>query len=223
MEISALVDAAAAQTKTQTAATSLSQNFDTFLTLLTTQLRNQDPLEPLKSNEFTQQLVQFSSVEQQIAANKNLETLIAATALNNSNSAINYLGKEVEAIGNVADLKDSEAIWSYTLADNAPETTFRVLDQTGRTVFQTTQDVPKGSGVFNWDGNDQNGIQLPEGAYILKITANDDIGNPVSATTMTQGIVTAIDLTSTDPLLKVGGALVRFSEIIAVRQINPEI
>lgn len=224
MDIAAIAEAtAASQTKTQTATTGLAQNFDTFLTLLTTQLRNQDPLEPLKSNEFTQQLVQFSAVEQQIAVNKNLETLIAATALSNSNAAVSYLGKEVEAIGNVGELKNSEATWSYTLAGNAPETTFSVIDKTGRTVFQTTQDIPKGTGVFIWDGKDQNGVDQPEGSYILKIIANDAAGNPVSSTTMTQGIVTAIDLTSTDPLLKVGGALVRFSEIIAVRQPSPAI
>jgi hypothetical protein len=72
---------------------SLSGNFETFLTLLTTQLKNQDPLSPMDSNQFTQQLVQFSQVEQQINSNKNLESLIALTKSQSATSAVSYLGK----------------------------------------------------------------------------------------------------------------------------------
>lgn len=218
MDIAALAAAAQGQAKSEAAQTSLATNFDTFLTLLTTQLQNQDPLEPLKSNEFTQQLVQFSGVEQQIAMNQNLETLITATALNNANFAVNYLGKEVEAIGNAAELANAEATWSYTLSDDAPDTSFLVIDQTGRTVFTATESLDKGTGTFTWDGKDNNGVAQPDGTYFLKIVANDADGNPVGATPMTQGIVTAVDMTSTDPLLKIGGALVRFSEVLAVRE-----
>jgi len=217
MEIAAI---AAAQGNTQSTQDQkvLATNFDTFLTLLTTQLQNQDPLEPLKSNEFTQQLVQFSSVEQQIAANKNLEQLITTTALANSNSAVNYLGKEVEALSNLADLADGAAKWSYTLGADAPTTTFSVIDATGKTVFQTTQDLKAGTGTFTWDGKNSQGGTEPDGTYIIKVEPLDAEGNPVAHSTMTQGIVTAVDLTSVDPLLKVGGALVRFSEVIAVRE-----
>ena len=74
---------------------SLASNFDTFLTLLTTQLQHQDPLSPMDSTEFTQQLVQFSSVEQQISANKNLESLIALTKSRSSADAVSYLGKSL--------------------------------------------------------------------------------------------------------------------------------
>src|SRR5215469_6276624 len=87
------------QTPTPSVATSskkqLSANFDTFLTLLTTQLQNQDPLQPMDSNQFTQQLVQFSQVEQQINSNQNLETLISATKNQTSQSAVSYLGKSL--------------------------------------------------------------------------------------------------------------------------------
>src|ERR1051326_9398368 len=93
----------AASTASQTAASTggsaadaqktLSSNFDTFLTLLTTQLKNQDPLQPMDSNQFTQQLVQFSQVEQQINSNKNLESLISLTKSQTTTAAVSYLGK----------------------------------------------------------------------------------------------------------------------------------
>src|SRR5215470_14788285 len=73
----------------------LSSNFDTFLTLLTTQLQNQDPLQPMDSNQFTQQLVEFSQVEQQINSNKNLESLISLTKYQTNQSAVSYLGKDL--------------------------------------------------------------------------------------------------------------------------------
>src|ERR1044071_1210572 len=71
----------------------LASNFDTFLSLLTTQLKNQDPMSPMDSNQFTQQLVQFSQVEQQINSNKNLESLIALTKSQTTTAAVSYLGK----------------------------------------------------------------------------------------------------------------------------------
>ena len=92
-----------------TASAALDTNFNTFLTLLTTQLRHQDPLNPLESNEFTQQLVQFSGVEQSIQTNRQLESLLAVASATSSSQAVSYIGKEVDAVSNVAELKDGEA------------------------------------------------------------------------------------------------------------------
>src|SRR6267142_4445505 len=95
MDVNSATAAAAAPTPSGavSAQKSLSTNFNTFLTLLTTQLKNQDPLAPMDSNQFTQQLVQFSQVEQQINANKNLESLISLTKNQASVNAVSYLGK----------------------------------------------------------------------------------------------------------------------------------
>src|SRR5580692_10651622 len=82
----------------------LSGNFDTFLTLLTTQLKNQDPTSPMDSNEFTQQLVEFSQVEQQIDTNTNLQTLITQGQSQSGAYATGYLGKSVSITNGNASL-----------------------------------------------------------------------------------------------------------------------
>ncbi len=97
---------------------SLSENFDAFLTLLTSQLQNQDPLDPMDSSEFTNQLVQFSAVEQQIQANQNLETLIQLQNAQSAANAVGYIGKDVEVPSSQIMLQDGEAKFAYTLADS---------------------------------------------------------------------------------------------------------
>jgi flagellar basal-body rod modification protein FlgD len=82
-------------TSTPDAMAQLSGNFSTFLTLLTTQLKNQDPTSPMDSNQFTQQLVEFSQVEQQINTNTNLQTLISQGTAQSAAYATGYLGKTV--------------------------------------------------------------------------------------------------------------------------------
>src|SRR6185312_7829343 len=113
----------------------LSANFDTFLTLLTTQLKNQDPLSPMDSNHFTQQLVQFSQVEQQINANKNLESLIALTKSRSAADAVSYLGKTLTLTDGNAALMNGQAKWAYTLDTDAATTTLTVLGAKGHVVF----------------------------------------------------------------------------------------
>ena len=119
MEVDPLL--AGSGSSTSFATSSLAENFDTFLTLLTVQLQNQDPLDPLDTNEFTSQLVQFTAVEQAIATNNNLESLIGLTELSHAATRISYLGKEVEAPGSTSYLTDGKAEWSYVLDDEATD------------------------------------------------------------------------------------------------------
>ena len=102
----------------------LSSNFDTFLTLLTTQLQNQDPLQPMDSNQFTQQLVQFSQVEQQINSNKNLESLIALTKSQTATNAVPYLGKTLTLTDGTAAVIGGQAQWTYTVPNTVGPTKF---------------------------------------------------------------------------------------------------
>src|SRR5690606_23284274 len=100
----------------------IADNFDTFLLLLTTQLQNQNPLEPLDTNAFTQQLVQFSSVEQQLKTNEFLQAMLAATQAGQSGQAVSYIGKTVTSSGAQAELRNGAAVWSYTASADAPNT-----------------------------------------------------------------------------------------------------
>src|ERR1700687_1118803 len=117
------------------ATTTLASNLATFLTLLTTQLKNQDPLSPMDSAQFTQQLVQFSQVEQSINANQNLEKLITLTKARAGSDAVNYLGKTVTVTDGSAGLKSGQALWGYSLASDSAATRLTIADSKGHTVY----------------------------------------------------------------------------------------
>lgn len=204
--------------KSSAASAALAGNFDTFLRLLTTQLMHQDPTNPMSSDQFTQQLVQMSGVEQSIQTNRNLELLLIANSVQNANLAVSLLGKEVTGSGTGALLENGEARWSFATAADAPDTILQVINSDGATVYTERMSADKGSHQFTWDGKDANGSTLPDGTYFLKVTANSATGAPVAVDTRTTGIVTAIDMSSTDPLLTINGAQIRYSQITAVKQ-----
>lgn len=195
----------------------IADNFDSFLSLLTTQLKNQNPLEPLDTNEFTAQLVQFTSVEQSITTNKNLEQLIALSVTNAFTSAVGYIGKTVSAAGNIVQLSNGSATWNYTLSKGAPETTFTVHDANGQPVFTETRSANEGTNAFVWNGLLENGTQAPDGAYSITIQANDADGNNVSVSTETEGVVEAVDLTGTEPVLTVNGQQIALSSVKSIK------
>src|ERR687895_765063 len=104
--------AASAAASTVTSKT-MASNFDQFLRLLTTQLKNQNPLDPLDTNQFTQQLVQFAQVEQQISMNTSLSTLIALQQATQTSAAMSFLGTTVEVEGSTTRLQGGQATWTY--------------------------------------------------------------------------------------------------------------
>src|SRR5579872_5472022 len=113
----------------------LSGNFQTFLTLLTTQLKNQDPTSPMDSNQFTQQLVEYSQVEQQINTNTNLQTLISQGTSNASAMTVGYLGKNVSITNGNASLSNGTANWTYNLGTASASTTLSVTNSAGMVVY----------------------------------------------------------------------------------------
>src|ERR1700679_3188234 len=145
----------------------LSGNFDTFLQLLTTQLQNQDPLSPMDSNQFTQQLVEFSQVEQQIDSNTNLQTLISQGTSQSGAYATSYLGKTVTVSGGQGALTDGKAQWNYNLGAQASSALLTVTNASGQTVYNRSGPTAQGSNSFTWNGEDNNGNQQPDGTYTL--------------------------------------------------------
>ena len=194
----------------------LANDFDSFLTLLTTQLQNQDPLEPLDSKEFTSQLVQFTSVEQAIQSNKNLEKLIALTGGNTSSAAFAYIGQEIRTSNSSTNLTGGFAKWSYEVDPAAASSAISVKDAKGNTVF--TQEGKTGAGLkeFIWDGKDKNGASFPDGVYSLSVTAVSADKKPVSTKVFTTGTVNNVEISGDEPTLFVGGVKVSLKEIIAV-------
>ncbi len=197
---------------------SIAGDFDTFLKILTTQLQNQNPLEPLDTNQFTQQLVQFSSVEQEIKSNKNLEQLIALSGANAFTGVVSYIGKEVTAEGATTNLSDGQASWSFSLTKDAPSTTLTIRNSAGSIVKTESVDGKFGANAFAWDGRSDAGNTVPDGLYSLTVEAKDVDDNFISATTTVKGVVEGVDLTSNEPLLRVNGTTIKLSSVKAIDQ-----
>jgi flagellar basal-body rod modification protein FlgD len=182
----------------------LAANFDTFLLLLTAQLKNQDPLEPMDSNQFTQQLVQFSQVEQQIHSNKNLESLISLTKASGAADAVSYLGKTLTVTDGNAALMNGEANWAYALENAAATSTLTVLNARGQVVHAAQGEVSAGLHSFTWDGLGAGGAALPPGPYKLIVTAKAADGTAIASRVASQGVITEVDLTGNEPVLMIG-------------------
>ena len=163
----------------------LAENFDTFLSLLTVQLKNQDPLSPLDSNQFTQQIVQMTGVEQQLLTNDLLKKLVGNTGSGVS-TAVALIGKEVRADSPDAGLKDGKATWTYRFDRAADDVKLEILNEKGAVVRSIAPtDNKAGDHTFVWDGKGEAGATQPDGVYTLRITAKDSEGSTVASTTVT--------------------------------------
>ncbi len=196
----------------------IANDFDTFLTLLTTQLQNQNPLEPLDTNQFTQQLVQFSEVEQSIKSNENLESLLklqAATAITNS---VAYIGKTVELSGSTQDLKAGQASWPINAANDASAATFSIKDKDGNVIYNETKAVSKGATDFTWNGQTNDGTPAPEGSYSLSVAATNSDGVAIDVDIASSGLVEGVDMSGDSLVLLVGGQRVKLEEVTTILQ-----
>lgn len=201
----------------QQAQTKLTGDFQSFLTLLTTQLKHQDPLEPVDSTEFTSQLAQFAAVEQGIATNANLEKLIASNMTSQALGAVGYLGKEIAAKGNEAALKGGTAHFAYELASNADSVAIGITNEAGITVLVTPGAPSAGRHDFAWDGKDSQGLDLPEGKYKITVTAADADGKPVNVQTYTVGTVDGADSSGETVNLTINGVSVPLADVVTVK------
>jgi flagellar basal-body rod modification protein FlgD len=178
-------------------------NFQTFLTLLTTQLKNQNPLDPLDTNQFTQQLVQFAQVEQQLKQNDQLATLIAIEKSAQATTALAFVGSTVAVDGKTAELTNGQATWGF----NVPKpvsATVTITSSTGQTAYSGSYTMNAGAQNFVWDGRDAKGAQWPDGNYTISITGKDASGQTVSIPSEVHGVVDSVDLTKTPPVLAIG-------------------
>lgn len=188
-------DAASARTR-------LSDNYDNFLVLLTSQLQNQDPLAPMDSTQFTQQLVQFSQVEQQIRTNEQLESMVQQYQAATAGTALSYLGRDAIVQSDETTLANGAANWAYRLPEAAESVTISVRDARGREVF-TTNVAPRTQGehLFAWDGGMSDGGTAPDGVYRLSIEALDDAGETLTPSIAVRETILGVDFSGTTPLV----------------------
>jgi flagellar basal-body rod modification protein FlgD len=201
-----------------TANTTLAGNFQTFLTLLTTQLQNQNPLDPLDTNQFTSQLVQFASVEQELKTNDQLTTLVSLQQTAQSTQALTFVGKTAVVDGSTAALTNSSATWNLGVPTNA-NVSVSITNSTGQTVYSNTYAVTAGQNQpFTWDGKGNDGTQWPDGQYAMTAAAADSAGNTVAVSTQIQGVVNSVDLTQSPPLLSINGQTYTVNQIKSISQ-----
>jgi flagellar basal-body rod modification protein FlgD len=183
--------------------TGIADNFQTFLTLLTTQLQHQNPLDPLDTNQFTQQLVQFAGIEQQLKSNEQLKSLVEIEKSAQATQALVYVGSNVAVDGSKAQF-DKSATWNFH-SDKNTSATITITNSAGQTAYTGNFSLKEGNSSFVWDGKGNDGVQWPAGTYTLTATGKDSSGNNVAISTEVQGIVDSVDLTASPPLLSIGG------------------
>lgn len=198
----------------------LASNFETFLSLLTSQLKNQDPLSPVDSNQFTAQLTQMAGVEQQLLTNELLKSLVSAQGGGDLAGASNYIGKDATAAWSATKMADGKAKWSYELGANAASAKLQVLDGKGKVIWEG--DAPdKTTGVhdFTWDGKATTGANGQNGeVYSLKIVAKNAQGATLDAQVLTRGRITGVEMYDGEPFLTVGNSILPLSTVIALEE-----
>ncbi|WP_374385080.1 flagellar hook assembly protein FlgD [Dongia sp.] len=191
-------------------------NYEAFLTLLTTQLQNQDPLNPMDTAEFTNQLVQYADVEQAIQTNDTLNDLLSLVSWNTNTLALSYIGKSVTYASEYGMLTDGEATWRYDLPEEAESVTITVKDQDGNIVYQGAGDTAKGKNSFTWDGKDADGNSLEDGVYSISVDARNATGGEIESDIYGTGTITNVSTSGDEIVLLVGDLALSISSIVAL-------
>jgi len=204
--------------KSAQATQKLEAELNRFLNLLVTQLKNQDPLDPLDANEFTSQLVQFASVEQQIYQNANLEKMLSLQQTSQIADVVNYLGTTIESTGNQANYEGNPIDFTYSLETNAKSVTITVQNSAGGTVFTADGDATAGSHGAIWDGKDDFGNPQKVGTYTIIVSAQNAAGELQNVAQTVYGRVTGASTENGKVTLFTGDVDVSIEDVISVKE-----
>jgi len=197
-----------------TSASSASSVYNTFLLMLTTQLKNQDPLNPTDTTAFTQEMIGLASLEQQVDTNTDLTKVQSSLDTLTSTNGVAYIGKTVVATGDTEQVSSGgTGTWKYDLGTTSKSTTLTITNSSGTTVWSGTGDTASGSHTLSWDGKDSSGSTVSTGDYTLTVNALDSSGNAVTSTTSIVGAVTGVDSSSGSTVLTVGDVDVALSKV----------
>jgi flagellar basal-body rod modification protein FlgD len=200
----------------------LTTDFNNFLTLLTTQLKNQDPLSPMDSTQFTQQLVAFTGVEAQINGNAKLDELISLNKTDQLTASANFVGNQIEATSSQAwlDPNGTASQIGYTLPSQAAAVLVQIQDSAGNIVRHIQGTANKGHNVVTWDGNNDQGTAMPSGVYTVSVQGIDQNQVPIKG--ITQSIIGTVTNISTDPTngteLSIGNVTVPLTAVTSIKK-----
>lgn len=195
---------------------------DDFLRILVTQLQNQNPLNPVSSDQFAAQLAQFSSLEQLQNMNANLERAleldIALSQAINNTMATTFIGKSVTAVGNQLSVVEGEPTnIHYELSAASSTTTIEIRNEDDIVVRTVEVHGEKaGRQQFEWDGKDENGTTVPEGRYTFGVSATDSIGNNVAAQSLIVGNIDSIRYQDGNAVLRLGSIEVTLGAVLEI-------
>lgn len=207
------------QANTQASTAQLAEDFSQFLTLLTTQLQNQDPLSPMDTTEFTNQLVAFTGVEQQINTNQKLDDLVALQLGNVMGSALGYVGLDASYVSSefFSDGENPVTI-NYALDGQAVDVSLIIENEAGEQVFQTSGATSAGNQEFIWDGLDNFGNPVEPGTYRIRIDALDIDDNAVGSSTVVEGRVRGVETQNGVVFLLIGERAVTLGNVLNVSE-----
>jgi flagellar basal-body rod modification protein FlgD len=208
--------ATTAATTTAAAAASTLSTGD-FMTLLVSELQNQNPLDPTSTTDFVNQLASYANFDSQTTLNTNMSALTTSFNSLMTLNSVNYIGHTVQATGSTGTLQSGAINYGYTLNSAATDVTLTVSDSSGNTVWTGAGTTTSGSNTFAWDGKTTDGTQLADGGqYTLAVTATDSTGASVYGSTTVSGTVTSVDFSSSTLKLLLGNTSVSSADVIGV-------
>lgn len=218
MDVTSTTSTSTSGTASASSLAGLADQYDQFLTLLTTQLQNQDPLNPMDNKDMVNQLVNFASVEQQIKSNDNLESLIGLLNASADAAAVSYIGKDVQVEGDITNYDGQNPItFGYEPAEGAEALSIKVYSQSGALVREFAGQTSAQRHEVTWDGTDQDGDPVDPGLYYFAVKAVDADNKTVSSTKDITGRVTGAGFSDDgNPTLKLGDAEYTLNEVMSV-------
>lgn len=202
-------------TGTSSSLDKLTSDFNNFLQLLTIQLQNQDPTEPMDTDKMTQQLVQFTGVEQQIKMNQSLDSIVGLQRETRTSTALSYIGKEVEYEGEelILNQKGATSVFSYELPQDVDAVEVRIYDADGQEVRAVVGPATEGEHLIAWDGKDQNGNAVEAGAYSVTVKAVDSENEEVEVVQHMRGLVDGVQIDGEKAILSIGALNLPMEEV----------
>jgi len=208
---------AAAQTTVNSGLSSLANNYTSFLQLLTTQLQNQDPLSPMDTDQFTQQITEMTGVQQQLLSNQLLQQLVSQNQGTVTN-AVDLIGKTATGSGTSAMLENNSATFAYTLPSQAAKVTGTVTNSSGTVIWSgQLAGTSAGAQSFNWNGDNNSGVEQTNGqTYTLALTATNSAGQAITPNTSITGTVSAVQQVNGQTMVTIGSSQVPLSSVTGV-------
>lgn len=200
---------------TQKGADAVAKDYMSFLNLLTTQLKNQDPMNPMDSAQFTSQLVQFNQVEQAINTNTKLDSLLNMQMSSGPGMALGYVGLNISYASSEMNFDGGTPITiSYNLPQQAATSKINVIDSAGRLVYSGNVPPTAGTNQVIWNGQDMSGNTVAPGTYSVQLSALDGDQKAIAASTTVTGYVRGVESQNGAINLLVGDRAVPLTNVI---------